>query len=364
MIEDRIDDILGTNDKSIASYFRYSDQARDAHQVCQDTYWDEDRGPFETFRLPMNLLTDNILGVTTVTDIGTRIESYFIPVEILGEIGYPLGDREILPGTDTGIKDVVSGYSFSRAVYARYYSYGAVYLNNSGSQQTITLPPGEWLRSDGVEFSGRDSILVDNCRGWVFKKTDEIPMTKNEGIDSVYSTVSYTLRSNVENLNLTGTNDINAAGNELDNIITGNTGNNTLTGNTGNDTIYGNDGNDIYIFNLNDGQDTITDINGIDTIKLGEGISVNDLTFSQIDNNIIIELKDPKNRITVIDWYSQPEYQIEKIEFQDGTYLTNTDINSIIQQLSTFTIDDIQPVTSDTNDTNQYIYQLFSNSGN
>ena len=61
------------------------------------------------------------------------------------------------------------------------------------------------------------------------------------------SRISYTLGANVENLTLTGTGDINATGNTLDNTLTGNAGNNVLDGGAGNDTMSGGAGNDTYV---------------------------------------------------------------------------------------------------------------------
>ena len=46
----------------------------------------------------------------------------------------------------------------------------------------------------------------------------------------MYSTVSYVLADNVENLTLPGTAAINGTGNTLNNVLTGNAGNNSLTG--------------------------------------------------------------------------------------------------------------------------------------
>jgi Ca2+-binding RTX toxin-like protein len=107
--------------------------------------------------------------------------------------------------------------------------------------------------------TGNDSYYVDNT-------TDSITENANEGTDSVFSTVTYTLTTNIENLTLQGTTAINGTGNDFNNIITGNTGNNVLTGGTGADTLIGGAGNDSYYVdntadsiteNLNQGTDIV-----------------------------------------------------------------------------------------------------------
>ena len=65
-----------------------------------------------------------------------------------------------------------------------------------------------------------------------------------EGTDTVQSSVTYTLGSDVENLTLTGSSAVNGTGNSLNNTITGNTGNNILDGSSGADTMSGGAGND------------------------------------------------------------------------------------------------------------------------
>jgi trimeric autotransporter adhesin len=88
--------------------------------------------------------------------------------------------------------------------------------------------------------AGNDTYVVDELG-------DVVTENLNEGTDLVQSAINYTLGSNVENLTLTGTTDLNGTGNTLGNIITGNSGNNVLNGGAGTDTMAGGAGNDTYI---------------------------------------------------------------------------------------------------------------------
>ena len=71
--------------------------------------------------------------------------------------------------------------------------------------------------------AGNDTYLVDNVG-------DVVTENASEGTDLVQSSVSFTLGTNVDNLTLTGSGNINGTGNGDANVITGNSGNNTLDG--------------------------------------------------------------------------------------------------------------------------------------
>ncbi|MCE6980550.1 matrixin family metalloprotease, partial [Pseudomonas frederiksbergensis] len=89
--------------------------------------------------------------------------------------------------------------------------------------------------------AGNDIYIVDNILDVVTETS-----TLASEIDNVQASASFSLGTNVENLTLTGSANINAYGNAQNNVLIGNTGNNALVGGAGLDTLIGGAGNDTY----------------------------------------------------------------------------------------------------------------------
>ena len=146
-------------------------------------------------------------------------------------------------------------------------------------------------------------------------------------------------------------------------VLDGGTGNDTLEGEAGNDTLLGGDGadtliggdgadildggagadalfggstiigygsvgtngNDTYLFGAESGQDTILDwdqsAGNVDTILLDDSITPDDVTLRRVWDNLQVSITGSDATLTVTYWFSNEstEYQVERIEFSDGT---------------------------------------------
>jgi Ca2+-binding RTX toxin-like protein len=159
-------------------------------------------------------------------------------------------------------------------------------LTGNAGNNSITGGTGNDTMAGG---EGNDTYTVDST-------TDVIQESANQGIDSVTSSVTYTLSAEVENLTLTGTTALNGTGNAAANTLTGNGAANILDGKDGADTLIGGAGNDTMIGGLGDdtyivdsASDVLTEAanGGIDTVMtslasftLGSASNLENLTFT------------------------------------------------------------------------------------
>ncbi len=115
-----------------------------------------------------------------------------------------------------------------------------LYLNDPWNKNNAVL--------DGSDYSfimsgndGNDTYIVDSS-------DDQVIERNSEGNDTVMSSVTFVTHGGqyIENIVLTGTDNINATGNGQANHLTGNSGDNVLNGLQGADIMHGGAGDDTY----------------------------------------------------------------------------------------------------------------------
>ena len=111
---------------------------------------------------------------------------------------------------------------------------------------------------------GNDTYVVDN-------PGDVVTEAVNAGVDTVQSSIAYTLGANLENLMLTGSVALNGTGNTLNNVLTGNDAANVLDGGLGADTLNGGLGSDTYY--VDHVGDSVNETVGLDVDLVGSTIT-------------------------------------------------------------------------------------------
>ncbi|MGL4395809.1 MAG: cadherin-like domain-containing protein [Hyphomicrobium sp.] len=172
---------------------------------------------------------------------------------------------------------------------------------------------------------GNDTYVVDDVG-------DTIIEPDRGGFDTVIASIDYTLGVDLEHLTLTGA-ALFGTGNALRNTIIGNALGNTLAGGDGNDTFAGNlgddiliggDGSDGYVYEREDGNDTIIEDAdagaATDVIVFAGGIFGADLTFLRrpsADSDLVIIINGG-GTLTISDYFLGDGAGIEGIDFVTG----------------------------------------------
>ncbi|CZF77825.1 calcium-binding protein [Grimontia marina] len=96
-----------------------------------------------------------------------------------------------------------------------------------------------------------------------------------------------------------------------------------LNGGAGSDTLEGGLGNDKYHYGYGSGHDSIFDSGGVDQVIFSPGIRRHDVSFSAVEGNLLITLKESNETLAVLSGAEYGgQHGIESFVFEDGETLS------------------------------------------
>ncbi|MES2634685.1 MAG: putative Ig domain-containing protein [Pseudomonadota bacterium] len=224
------------------------------------------------------------------------------------------------------------------------------YLTGNAHANTLTASAGNDTLDGGagsdtlVGGAGDDAYFTD-------VSTDVMTEGSNAGIDTVFSWVTRTLSSNLENLTLLGTSAINATGNAAANLLRGNSGSNVLTGANGADTLDGGaaadtlDGGalgDLFVLARGYGEDRVIETaasTGMDIVSFGSDVAINQLWFQKDGIDLLVSIIGTTDAVRISSWYTTggaPQLLIEEFRTSDGDVLLEGNVQALVDAMASY----------------------------
>jgi len=178
------------------------------------------------------------MSLTGLSKSAAVVAGFYATEDVQGLVAYLFDGNDMMTGSNGA--DLHDGYAGADTLSGGlgndtlFGGAGNDQIFGNGDNDVLDGGAGDDTMEGGT---GDDLYKVDSSGDKVIEVADP-------GIDTVHSTVTFTLGDYVENLTLTGSNQINGSGNALPNLIIGNGAENIIGGGGGNDTIYGGDGHD------------------------------------------------------------------------------------------------------------------------
>jgi hypothetical protein len=292
-----------------------------------------------------DVLTKQILYKMTGSDALSSISGHITPRDlhtlqtILGTNYYVYG-RNPGPNASGVLTDIFNDFA---RTYSVLLSYDLIsnYLNLidfTEKNGTVEFDPS--LFNLYIDLNTKQGNDVE----FVLRNVAEYLFTINNDGESYYRFVNHYIDISLDNKKYFDFSDSYLFGTDGDDTINDPAGDAKYFLGKGNDTIKGGYGNETYIFNLGDGNDTITDYTAYSDVKsnrivFGEGIDTDDLIFSKDGSNLKIAIAGTDDTITVNNHFNNQYYRIENFQTADNSLLSYTNIDYLIQAMAEFSAD-------------------------
>ena len=259
-------------------------------------------------------------------------------------------DRDIICDYDTTVGNVdtiLFDTSPENVTLRRNYDDLVLSINDTYNADTITI--GNWFLNDAADYQ-IENIQFNDYDGtvWDVATIKQLVLQGTSGDDILigYSTADAISGFDGNDQLYGRAGDDTLYGGAGYDSLYGETGNDTLDGADGNDYLEGGAGNDTYLFGRGFGEDVIYDhdttAGNVDTILLNSDISPEDITLRRnyysdelmYYDDLVLSINDTWDTLTASKWFADESgtYQVEQIQFADGTVLDVTTIKLLVLQ--------------------------------
>jgi Ca2+-binding RTX toxin-like protein len=207
---------------------------------------------------------------------------------------------------------------------------GSNTLAGLGSNDTLLGGAGDDILDGGtgndrmIGGTGGDVYVVDSTK-------DVVIEAAKQGIDTVQSSISFTLGANFETLVLLGNADLNGTGNALGNALQGNGGKNRLDGGAGDDLLFGLGDNDLLIGGA--GNDGLNGGTGDDLMQGGTGDDLYEVN-SLADKAVELAGQGTDTIVSQINIDLSRYANVENVNLKDGFGDLNATGNALNNRLN------------------------------
>lgn len=135
-----------------------------------------------------------------------------------------------------------------------------------------------------------------------------------------------------------------------DDLLSGGEGHDRLNGGAGNDRLDGGRGDDNYIYDHIDGHDVILDTSGRDVLRFDSVGSVDELSFYQLNSDLIVTETDYEGSVRVKDWFT--DSSVNRIQTA-ADRLYESDVHKLVTAIASFDVQGGVGHVSSNNNTHQ-----------
>ncbi|PYD22726.1 calcium-binding protein [Pseudomonas savastanoi pv. glycinea] len=230
--------------------------------------------------------------------------------------------------------DATSGYQIDRIQFADGSFWDQTFiktevLRSTDANQSLTGYETDDVINAGV---GDDSISGSGGNDTLSGEAGDDTVSGGTGNDTLIG------GSGADTLNGDDGDDLLQGGVGNDNLYGGN-GNDVLDGGSGNDLLNGGNGDDTYLFGKGSGQDRVyyaneTRADKLDTVKLID-LNAGDVSLSRDGYDLVIRVNGTTDSLRVVYHFmgdATAGYQIDHIQFADGSFWDQTAIKTQIMQ--------------------------------